>query len=93
MKMALLRRRGRMRVYAPRVATASFPRRRAYIDHQSVGDPNFSSVSVSVQAVHHGGVICGLGARARPRPAESLSRVRVALDLRRERVGRTPDYT
>ena len=72
--------------------TASFPHRRAYVDHQPVGHANTRRVPVSVQAVHHGGVICGLGARARAGPAEPVSGQCLAVDLRRQRVGRAPDY-
>ena len=71
---------------------SSFPRRRAHTHNKSVGHANSGRVPARLQAVHHGGAICGLGARARARPAEPVPCERVALDLRRERVGRTPDY-
>ena len=37
-------------------------------DHLAVGHANFGGLPARLQAVHHGGLICGLGARARPDP-------------------------
>ena len=70
----------------------SFPHRRAYVDHQPVGHADVSRVPARLQAVHHGGVICGLGAGSSSRSPGSVPCERLAVDLRRERVGRAPDY-
>ena len=51
----------------------SFPHRRADPDHLALGDPNVGGLPARLQAVHHGGALRGLGARARAGPAEPVS--------------------
>ena len=69
----------------------SFPHRRAYIDYKSVGHANVGGLPARLQAVHHGGALRGLGTGAGPGPAEPVSYQCLAVDLRRQRVGRAPD--